>query len=129
MGKRSRTKGRNFELEVVKLAGEAGIPAIRNDQYLGVEDGGSDVILHAVRDRGHIIHTEEEVIYVECKAEQRLGIPAVVRILHDPKERVDAVAVKIDRLGSIVAQPLSRYLAREHELAELRKVVGREQRA
>jgi Holliday junction resolvase len=90
MGKTSRTKGAAGELEVVHMAVEYGIPAMRTAALQAGQSGFPDVTLV-----GH------EHWHMEVKRDERMSVDAMVRqaiedcsVMHDP-----VVAWRRNQLG------------------------------
>jgi hypothetical protein len=124
-GKWSRDKGRRWELALVNDALERGIAAIRNDQYLGATEGGSDVILNCRRVGGQLVFDEGRTINIEakCGGVRRLSVPEILRLLYI--EDTDVVAVKIDRKGEFFAVRPDLFLSLLQESNRLHRILNR----
>mgnify|MGYP001024929729 CR=1 FL=1 len=93
MGRKSRTKGRHYELEVVHAHEPIGVPC-RRTQHAGMsQDDAPDLLVG-------------DVLHAECKRRAR-GFATLYKMLGDH----DLLFVRDDQHGTLVVQPWDTYVA------------------
>lgn len=101
-GKKSRSKGRDYEQALARDARERGYDAFRQLQSQGELSSGADVVIGAERVAGEVKPTTlAEPIHVECKSRKNFSASDTARIT----KRGLVAAVKVTNVGTFYALP------------------------